>query len=690
MVKPKASLICGFLIFKLFSFQFSFAQELNGNNIYGFPPSILSTKKISIADTLNRADTVLVFRDLKITFKDSVIQHLVICIGKKSIETHIIDSTVAFSDTLMLAQDTSFSNNEKFFRNIYSYSQKKGLLSKLLSRVYTYKIKPPEVRTEGKLVKSDKPFMRYEDQRIRKVEIVVLNAFGYNVKDSLKKPASFVEKAGNAVHIKSQKWVIRNKLLFKAGDKVDPYILSETERLLRQSNYLYDAHLYVRENTTRDSVDIQVVVQDVFSISVGGSGNLSAESANMAVQDVNFLGTGQLLRYKFKYWDKLPGKANHNIRYNISNISRTLIGTDFTYGITNGQKQIGIGANRELISPALTWVGGINFNWYKFPYKNGVTIVPDFIRDTTKVNIQDFWLGYAFPFFKKKLSNAKFIVAARFVRSDYFTSKPIIDADKYPYYDSKLYLGSFSLFSRKSYKDRFIFKYGKTEDIPEGILVSYTTGLHSTIRANRLYNSLSFSISKYYNNLGYYFANLESGAFLNKGKVEDGVLMSRFLYFSPLLKLPSSWKCRNFFGLRYTLGENMIQGNTITINKEQGLRGFSSPGFGSTKFIVNAESNIFMPFNILGFRSALVFFTDFAWLGDNAQLFNKSNFYSGYGIGFKIKNDHFTFNTIQVLFGYYPTKKTSGGSNYLIFQRNNSFYTFNDFNYSRPSLIPYY
>jgi hypothetical protein len=45
-------------------------------------------------------------------------------------------------------------------------------------------------------------------------------------------------RAANALHLRTRPWVIRRELLFRTGDCFDPFLLAESERLLRAYPFL--------------------------------------------------------------------------------------------------------------------------------------------------------------------------------------------------------------------------------------------------------------------------------------------------------------------------------------------------------------------------------------------------------------------------------------------------------------------
>jgi len=105
-------------------------------------------------------------------------------------------------------------------------------------------------------------------------------------------------RLANRLHIMTQESVIRNQLLFKTGDYFSQQALDESERLLRNSSYIYDAHIHpIRYHD--NVVDIEVETRDVWTLKgsisfsrEGGSNSLSAD-----IQESNLIGYGKDLRF---------------------------------------------------------------------------------------------------------------------------------------------------------------------------------------------------------------------------------------------------------------------------------------------------------------------------------------------------------------------------------------------------------
>jgi hypothetical protein len=101
-------------------------------------------------------------------------------------------------------------------------------------------------------------------------------------------------RTANRIHRETRAPVIERQLLFKSGDPYRPERLTESERLLRQNNYLYDAH--IRPVAVHDGrVDVEVVTRDVWTLQAGVSyGHVGGhDSSSFEIQDSNVLGTGK-------------------------------------------------------------------------------------------------------------------------------------------------------------------------------------------------------------------------------------------------------------------------------------------------------------------------------------------------------------------------------------------------------------
>ncbi len=127
-------------------------------------------------------------------------------------------------------------------------------------------------------------------------EIRILNRDIFDAADP--KEDKLLFRWANALHIQTRVGVIERALLFKRGEKLSVSVIDETERVLRQTRYLYDVH--IRVVAYRDGVaDIEVRTRDTWtldlSVSAGRTGG--ANSSSLKLVEYNLLGSGVSLSY---------------------------------------------------------------------------------------------------------------------------------------------------------------------------------------------------------------------------------------------------------------------------------------------------------------------------------------------------------------------------------------------------------
>jgi hypothetical protein len=106
----------------------------------------------------------------------------------------------------------------------------------------------------------------------------------------------WVARAANFVHIETRKSVVARELLFKAGEKVDARLIHETERNLRELEFVRDASI-VPEGEADGTVWARVEVKDAWSLKGGLKyGHVGGQTTwRFRVHEVNLLGFGKQL-----------------------------------------------------------------------------------------------------------------------------------------------------------------------------------------------------------------------------------------------------------------------------------------------------------------------------------------------------------------------------------------------------------
>lgn len=579
--------------------------------------------------------------------------------------------------------------DERVMENLRKISERKTIMGKFLKAVLDFDRHDEEVTgLNAELI--EREYEKHNYKIVRNIEIRTLDPLGYSINDTARVPRNFMEKAGNSLHVKTGRSLIRNKLLFRKNDPLEPLALVESERLLRQTEYLLDARIVVNEQTTTDdSVDIYVLAKDIFSLGGSGSFSPSSGSGRIAPRELNFLGQGHQLRTSYRFGMNRPRPWEFDASYSVENIGRSYISADVIYTNQNYHKEQGVYISRDFFSMNTKYAGAI-----------GVSMVDDRLQlpslptDTAitfgrlTYNRQDVWLGRALKLKTYNLgyeARGRLIVGLRAINTNY----KITPTENFQ--DNTLLLGSVGYSVRKYYKDRFLFGFGRTEDIPTGSFLSLTYGYEKGTINNRRYFGASTSLAKYGLNFGYLFGSITYGSYIRDKNWEQGLLDIQSMYFTRLSEW-GNWKLRHYIIGRATIGINRNPEELLSIDKELGLRGFRSEFVrGSRRAVLNYEANLYTPFTLFGFRLAALAFADVAWLstGNKSSPFNTSP-YRGFGVGLRFRNEYLSFSTIQILLGYYPKLPQNDDlDSFRIFGSNRPYYDFTDFRFTSPGIVEF-
>jgi hypothetical protein len=130
-------------------------------------------------------------------------------------------------------------------------------------------------------------------KKIGAIHIVTENIFDPSRPDERRRVFRLV----NRLHRTTRPEVIQRQLLFQSGDTYSPETVRETERLLRNNRYLYEATIRPLGPAGQDPslIDLEVVTRDVWTLQ-GGLDFRRAGGTNSTafdLEDENVLGTGK-------------------------------------------------------------------------------------------------------------------------------------------------------------------------------------------------------------------------------------------------------------------------------------------------------------------------------------------------------------------------------------------------------------
>jgi outer membrane protein assembly factor BamA len=573
-------------------------------------------------------------------------------------------------------------------KRIEDFARKDNIFAKMLSSVWVFESGVQPVGLPDTTKVSDNPYLKYNGSYIRDLKIVVLDPFGYAVDAEKARKINWFQRQGNRLHYETRDWVIEERLLFRKGEKVEALKISESERLVRQSPGILDARIILTP-VGKDSVDALVVAQDVWSLNGAVAVDMPGRTGSVNVDDGNFIGLGHQFVNNVSYNSQFSNKWQYSGRYFVPEIANTFINGEAHYNTQDTNRRYGFSLQRPFFSSAMHWAGGISMEavraGFVVPFNDSLTF-----SGNHKYRSEDVWIGYAFnPKDRKRMiaRKSQYMLGARIIHTEY------LDRDVYNEFlnkyfgDHSTFLGTVAFAHRDYYKDRFIFGFGRTEDIPLGYIASVTSGVDFKGALVRPYIGLSLGYGANHSALGYSSVSLDFGSFLNNGELDEGAIRAQMLYFTNMLNI-GSWQVRQFFWTRMIWGIRRPYGEFIDINGDNGLRGFNSQSLkGTEKLAVNYEIDFFTPYHPLGFRIVPVIFADFAWIGSGSSPLFHNRLFQGYGIGLRLRNEHLVFPTFEISAHYFPGASAWGGKDFSFYQTSNPYYRYQSFQFNQPYTV---
>jgi len=595
-----------------------------------------------------------------------------------------------FTCEFAFSQETTVKNDStSLYKDIESFSKRRKI-TQFMYRVFfkpavpVSSLKTSKKKGYRKLIQ--KPYSTFEGKTIRNIKIETLDPFGYSMTDTGAAPKNFFLKTGNKLHVKSQQIAIQNLLLFHQNQVFDSLLVKESERLVRTRGYVHDVSFFVKATSKNsDSVDIFIREMDNWSLIPKVSASNSGISVNLI--DKNFVGFGHVSDNSF-IWYKSTGDFAYSINYFTPNIRNTYINSTLNFSkdqFKNSVKSFAV--DRPFFSPFAKWAAGVSFTQFiKDSIYFGDTL---FSEHRYKSNANDFWVGNAIRIFKgnteyKRTTN--FISALRYFRIRYL-EKPIEMFDThYMFYNEDFYLASFGITTRKYLQDKYIFRFGITEDVPVGRVYSLTAGYQVKNNTERIYFGMRFSAGNYHE-WGYLSSNFEYGSFYHAGHPEQGVFTAGVNYFTGLIEI-GKWKFRQFLKPQVTIGIKRFTNDSITLNEGYGLDGFRSPTLtGTNRLLITSQTQLYAPWNFIGFHFGPFLIISLGMLGDEVAGFKNSKVYSQIGLGVLIKNENLVFSTFQISIAFYPSIPGKGRDIFKFNSFKTTDFGFRDFEIGKPAPV---
>ena len=421
-------------------------------------------------------------------------------------------------------------------------------------------------------------------------------------------------RLANRWHIVTRDSVIEQQLLFRSGDIYSQRLLEESERLLRQNNYLYDAKITpIRYED--GVVDIRVWTRDLWTLMPGLSVSRTGGENRTRVElsEQNLLGLG--VRLRVSYTENVD-RDSTSFTYSDKNLGNSWTSAFFKYSDSSDGGTTQFNLIRPFFAMDTRWSAGATY-----------------FDDEREVQFYD--LGHEAAEYKSESDTHKAYWgwsaglvdgwARRWttgiVHDDRdFSTVPngvlpsLVPADRklvYPFLGFELLQDNFQKASNRDHMER-------TEDFFMGTRLAASLGLAGeSFGSDRDAFIYSLSASKSYGSIQRKAIFLSSWA---SGRVEHGESANTQIGASARYYNQISEKRLVFMTLEATWGNDLDLDNLVDLGGDTGLRGYPLRyQTGDSRMLLTAEKRYFTdwyPFRL--FRVGGAIFADIGrtW-GDN-------------------------------------------------------------------------
>lgn len=608
------------------------------------------------------------------------------------------------------AQEQNSEKDSIRYGAIEKFSQKTKLTKLLHGLIFKPVIKAFQP-THEIIANKQKPYAFAEGKIVRKIYFTTLDPFGYSLQDTSIRPTGFIKKAGNQLHMKTRRMVIKDLLLFKSNEPFDSLLVKESERLIRSQSYVQDlATSFEFNSPLSDSVDIYIRVSDVWSILPSMS--VSTSNLKVGLTDNNFIGLGNTFHVETEMNNDFEGQVTQ-ISYLVPNFKNSHISANVQYFFSgpndlrskeferpvflppssnlqyqtlgNSHLVKGFELSRSFYSPVAKWAGGL-FIGQLMTDQSYIQL--DTVRYiSSKTNIQDYWGAKSWQLYKGNSFTARttnLIVSGRILRVRYPDRLPEAEAVQV-FNNENIYFAGIGITSRNFIQDRYVFNYGKVEDIPVGRALGITMGLNVKEK-NHFYLGLNAAWGNNYR-FGYLSSHFEYGTFIGTQGWQQQVITARINYYTPLISL-GYWKVRQFVRPTLIIGIDRLPTDNLSLR--EAVKGFDLVDYPATRMTaLTLQTQSYAPWEVYGFRFGPYLFTSLGLLGNPTSGVSDSRLYSVLGLGVLVKNNYLMINTFQLSITFYPFLPGSGANILRLNAYKASDYGFNDFEISKPKVVDY-
>ncbi len=162
----------------------------------------------------------------------------------------------------------------------------------------------------------------------------------------------------NALNIPTWESALRAQLVFEEGDVYQPGLIAESERVIRQSEYLTAAWVGVT-HVCGNEVEVSVLVRDTWTLlpTVGASRSGGESTTNTGLSDPNFLGSGKSVGVSYT---RDPDRTETSVYFDDPNVLGSHWQSGFSYDRRSDGRGRSVYLERPFYSEQADWRFGLS------------------------------------------------------------------------------------------------------------------------------------------------------------------------------------------------------------------------------------------------------------------------------------------------------------------------------------------
>jgi hypothetical protein len=517
-----------------------------------------------------------------------------------------------------------------------------GWLARSLRR-YFGSDAPPAESMEGRAVEMVDRYTAYAGRKIEVVIISQVARFDHSWELESGTGEQVLKTVTGPFRSLTRDRTIRDFLLIRQGDLVDPFRLADTERLLRSLEFIEDVRLVVVPLAEGDGpVAVVVETRDRWPIGAAATAK-DVGRYETSLYSSNILGVGVRFENGLIYRRDRSPRVGYRGLLRRRNLGGTFIDGELEFEDSYRRLEKRAVLDRDLVHPAIRWVGGASWQH---------TRERDAGPELNEFELRDVWAGKVIPLRERHSAGGTarplLVPAIRYNRKSYL-DRPTVGRDTLrSFHDSENYLAGLTYQRFKYYKTSYLYGMGETENLPAGLVLKLSGGYQDGEYHDRVQVYFESSLVSARNRGDVFLAHLDLGGFYRNRVYEDGSFSVGGGYAAPLWS-KGRWRSRLQMFINYDLAINRVTDRALALGNANGLRGLPDNRVeGNQRLLGTFEYRVFPPGAVFGFRFMLLGFVDVGAIAGEKDPLLETRIYASGGLALRVQDPDLVIPALQM------------------------------------------